>query len=242
MRFAACSTTSSTARRRSADATRSVLRRVLRGLPTCRPSSTSRRCSVVFQEYELPRGQADLARPHGRPGGDPAHRAADGRRRARRHLLARPDAGRARPVHRTCGPTCRTHYVQAGVGHYGVFSGRRWSTDLSGGARHDPRVALKRSCRAAHTLASGRRHRAAVNGLSCAVIGLRSAARAGLSRRWRQLVHTLRRISSCTLVIDLGWSPLPSSWSSQPPGPRARARRRAPNARRSASATASTTS
>ena len=22
----------------------------------------------------------------------------------------------------------KTHYVQPGVGHYGVFSGRRWST------------------------------------------------------------------------------------------------------------------
>jgi poly(3-hydroxybutyrate) depolymerase len=24
----------------------------------------------------------------------------------------------------------RTHYVQAGVGHYGVFSGRRWKNQI----------------------------------------------------------------------------------------------------------------
>ena len=24
----------------------------------------------------------------------------------------------------------RTHYVQAGVGHYGVFSGRRWQNQI----------------------------------------------------------------------------------------------------------------
>ena len=24
----------------------------------------------------------------------------------------------------------RTHYVQAGVGHYGVFSGRRWQQQI----------------------------------------------------------------------------------------------------------------
>ena len=27
-------------------------------------------------------------------------------------------------------PYMRTHYVQAGVGHYGVFSGRRWSSSI----------------------------------------------------------------------------------------------------------------
>ena len=27
-------------------------------------------------------------------------------------------------------PYMRTHYVQAGVGHYGVFSGRRWQNDI----------------------------------------------------------------------------------------------------------------
>jgi poly(3-hydroxybutyrate) depolymerase len=24
----------------------------------------------------------------------------------------------------------RTHYIQAGVGHYGVFSGRRWNDNI----------------------------------------------------------------------------------------------------------------
>ncbi|HYP31270.1 MAG TPA: polyhydroxyalkanoate depolymerase, partial [Burkholderiaceae bacterium] len=27
-------------------------------------------------------------------------------------------------------PHLRTHYVQAGVGHYGVFSGRRWQSQI----------------------------------------------------------------------------------------------------------------
>ena len=27
-------------------------------------------------------------------------------------------------------PCLRTHYVQAGVGHYGVFSGKRWNHQI----------------------------------------------------------------------------------------------------------------
>jgi poly(3-hydroxybutyrate) depolymerase len=30
----------------------------------------------------------------------------------------------------TLRPYMRTHYVQAGVGHYGVFSGRRWQNQI----------------------------------------------------------------------------------------------------------------
>ena len=48
----------------------------------------------VFQEHDLPHGRADLARRAGAAGGDPAHRAADGGRRARRHLRHRPDRWR----------------------------------------------------------------------------------------------------------------------------------------------------
>ena len=54
---------------------------------------------LVFQDYALPRGELRLARPHDRPVGDPPHRAGHGRRRARRHLRAGPDAGGAGPVH-----------------------------------------------------------------------------------------------------------------------------------------------
>ena len=33
-------------------------------------------------------------------------------------------------------PYLRTHYVQAGVGHYGVFSGRRWQHQVYPLVRH----------------------------------------------------------------------------------------------------------
>ncbi len=51
--------------------------------------------------------------------------------RARRTTSAR--SARRWP-HTTCAPACapylRTHYVQAGVGHYGVFSGKRWQNQI----------------------------------------------------------------------------------------------------------------
>ena len=45
-------------------------------------------------------GQADASRPAGEPGLDQAHGPDDGRRRKGRHLLDRPDAGGAGPLHR----------------------------------------------------------------------------------------------------------------------------------------------
>ena len=84
---------------------------------------------LVFQEYALPLGKLTLRGRHDRPDGDPPHRAPDDRRRARRHLRDRPDPRRARPA-RGLRPYLRTHYVQPNVGHYGVFSGRRWQQHI----------------------------------------------------------------------------------------------------------------
>ena len=54
----------------------------------------------VFQEHDLPLGCLTWHGEKVRPDGDPAHRAADGGRRARRYLRDRPDDGGAGPVHR----------------------------------------------------------------------------------------------------------------------------------------------
>ena len=56
--------------------------------------------------------------------------AADGRRRARRHLRRRPDRWPRTICAPGCGPICKRHHMQAGVGHYGVFSGNRWDNQI----------------------------------------------------------------------------------------------------------------
>ena len=56
--------------------------------------------SWVFQEAKLPRGTLTLPGRAGRDQGHPQDRAAHRRRRARRHLRARPDRCRPRPVRR----------------------------------------------------------------------------------------------------------------------------------------------
>ena len=84
----------------------------------------------VFQEYALAQGRAQMARPHGRSGGDPPHGAAD---RSKASATTSARSGR-RWRRTTCAAGLRqymkTHYVQAGAGHYGVFSGRRWSGNI----------------------------------------------------------------------------------------------------------------
>jgi poly(3-hydroxybutyrate) depolymerase len=84
---------------------------------------------LIFQEYALPRGELVL----------------DGRRidpAALRHTALitvegeRDDIcapGQTLAAQDLCGhlrPYLRTHYVQPGVGHYGVFSGRRWQQQI----------------------------------------------------------------------------------------------------------------
>ena len=85
---------------------------------------------TVFQDHALPEGHDDAPRRARRLRGDPEYRADDGRGRARRHLRARPDA-KPRTI---CAPAFpiddKVHYVQQGVGHYGVFNGTRWRTEI----------------------------------------------------------------------------------------------------------------
>jgi poly(3-hydroxybutyrate) depolymerase len=80
---------------------------------------------LVFQEYALPKGELHLL---GRRV-DPAA--------IRRTALITIEGERddicsvgqtlaAQDLATSLRPYMRTHYVQAGVGHYGVFSGRRW--------------------------------------------------------------------------------------------------------------------
>ena len=84
---------------------------------------------LVFQEYALPRGEL-------------THR---GRRvdlkAIRRTALLTIEGekddicaiGQTLAAHDLCSglrPYLKTHYVQAGVGHYGVFSGRRWQNQI----------------------------------------------------------------------------------------------------------------
>jgi poly(3-hydroxybutyrate) depolymerase len=84
---------------------------------------------LVFQEHALPLGNLQW---HGRPINTRAIR--------RTALLTiegeRDDIcslGQTLAAHDLCTslrPYMRTHYVQPGVGHYGVFSGRRWSGSI----------------------------------------------------------------------------------------------------------------
>ena len=55
--------------------------------------------------------------------------AADGRGRARRHLRG----GQTVAAHDLCSglrPYLKRHHMQVGVGHYGVFSGKRWEGQI----------------------------------------------------------------------------------------------------------------
>jgi poly(3-hydroxybutyrate) depolymerase len=83
----------------------------------------------VFQEYALPRGELEVR-----------GRRIDLRSIRRTALLTiegeKDDIcsiGQTLAAHDLCTglrPYMRTHYVQPGVGHYGVFSGRRWQNQI----------------------------------------------------------------------------------------------------------------
>lgn len=76
------------------------------------------------------------ARPHAlspwrvrRLFGDPQNGLDDRRRRTRRHLRLGADGSGAGSLHESPA-TEKVHYVQPGVGHYGVFNGTRWRTEI----------------------------------------------------------------------------------------------------------------
>ena len=84
---------------------------------------------LVFQEYALPRGALMFR-------GQPVNPAAI-RRTALLTVEGERDdicsIGQTLAAHELCNglrPYLRTHYVQPGVGHYGVFSGRRWQNHI----------------------------------------------------------------------------------------------------------------
>ncbi|MEO8526255.1 MAG: polyhydroxyalkanoate depolymerase [Caldimonas sp.] len=84
---------------------------------------------LVFQDYALPRGELTV---HGRRIDLKAIR-----RTALITIEGEKDdicaIGQTLAAHDLCTslrPYLRTHYVQAGVGHYGVFSGKRWQNQI----------------------------------------------------------------------------------------------------------------
>jgi polyhydroxyalkanoate depolymerase len=84
---------------------------------------------LVFQEYALPLGKLTF---RGRPVNPAAiRRTALLTVEGERDDICAP--GQTLAAQDLCSglrPYMRTHYVQAGVGHYGVFSGRRWQNHI----------------------------------------------------------------------------------------------------------------
>ena len=88
---------------------------------------------TVFVRHALPKGEMTHRGSRSirrRSATRPAHR----RGRARRHLRRRPDRGGARAV-RQHPAELKMHYLQLGVGHYGVFNGSRFRSEIA------PRIA-----------------------------------------------------------------------------------------------------
>ena len=83
----------------------------------------------VFQRHDLPTGAFTWHGEPGAPGGDAADGAADGGRRARRHLRDWPDDGGAGSLQRGPGGS-EVAPSAAWGGHFGVFSGRRWAREV----------------------------------------------------------------------------------------------------------------
>jgi poly(3-hydroxybutyrate) depolymerase len=89
----------------------------------------------VFQEYHLARGVLEYKGRRVEP------------RAIRRTALATVEGerddicsvGQTMAAHDLCSrlpPSRRMHYLQSGVGHYGVFSGSRWDKEISPRLRH----------------------------------------------------------------------------------------------------------
>lgn len=85
--------------------------------------------SKVFQEHALPRGQLVV---HGRLVAAQAirHTALLTIEGENDDIFA---VGQTAAAHALCGglpPHLKSHYVQTRVGHYGVFAGRHWATQI----------------------------------------------------------------------------------------------------------------
>jgi polyhydroxyalkanoate depolymerase len=84
---------------------------------------------LVFQEHALPRGELTFRGRAVRP--EAIRRTAlltvEGERD---DICAIGQTLAAQDLAKNLRPYMRTHYVQPGVGHYGVFSGRRWQNQI----------------------------------------------------------------------------------------------------------------
>ncbi len=85
--------------------------------------------SRVFQTYDLPRGELMFRDRKVNPGAirRTALLTVEGERD---DICATGQTLAAQDLCTRLRPYMRTHYVQAGVGHYGVFSGRRWQNQI----------------------------------------------------------------------------------------------------------------
>ena len=86
---------------------------------------------TVFVQHLMPRGLMTLARPARRSCRHPPAGADDGRGREGRHHRHRPVPRRARSVHRHSRRAARLHFECPRVGHYGVFNGSRFRTEIA---------------------------------------------------------------------------------------------------------------
>ena len=84
---------------------------------------------LVFQEYALPKGELSFRGRRIDPGAirRTAMLTVEGERD---DICSIGQTLAAQDLARNLRPYMRTHYVQPGVGHYGVFSGRRWQNQI----------------------------------------------------------------------------------------------------------------
>ena len=85
---------------------------------------------TVFIRHALPRDIDDPPPRAGAARRDQARRLDDRRRRARRHLRRRTDRGGA-ALCVNIPDAHKAHWLQPGVGHYGVFNGSRFRSEIA---------------------------------------------------------------------------------------------------------------
>ena len=84
---------------------------------------------VVFVKHALPKGRDDASRQAGRSVANPARGVDDGRRREGRHLRPRSNRSNAFTMSRDSRSSSRSLRAK-GVGHYGVFNGSRFRSEI----------------------------------------------------------------------------------------------------------------
>ncbi|SCC92622.1 Intracellular polyhydroxyalkanoate depolymerase (fragment) [Thiomonas sp. X19] len=99
--------------------------------------------AAVFQDYDLPRGALTFRDRPVRPAAirNTALLTVEG---GRDDICTLVQTLAAQDPCSNIHPCQRTHYVQAGVGHYGVFSGKRWQQQIYPVVRNVPRGAHHR--------------------------------------------------------------------------------------------------